>query len=191
MEDSYVEESDRASDNVVEFEGSVSSSSGPPSLPSSSAEDDDDDELTYRKQLIEEEEKVEQMKEQIVEDKKSQKRLKRFCDSEILKRLEAIEEALKSRVPDSSGGCSSRDFSKFAEKLDRRFRQSGPAKKITLPHKMKQEEVAETESDNRSIATDSTRTPVRKIVRAQWTVFPATSTLMQKSRYGWKPRPNQ
>jgi hypothetical protein len=85
--------------------------------------------------------------------------------------LEAIEEALKSRVPDSSGGCSSKDCLEPTKKSDRQFRHSRPAEKFTLPRKRKQEEVAEIESDDCSIATDSTRTLVRKIVRAPWTLI--------------------
>jgi hypothetical protein len=122
MEDSGVEDSDWESDNVVEFEGSVSSSSGPPSLTSTSGNKYEDDETTYRKRFIEDARR----KQQLAEDQKSQKRLKQFCDSETLKRLvaEAIEEAFKSRVPDSSGCCSSKDFVEPAQKSDRRFRQS-------------------------------------------------------------------
>ncbi len=78
---------------------------------------DDYDEITYWKQFIEEEEKAEQSKEPSADDLNSEKQLKRFCNLEILKRLEAIEEALTSRVPDSICGCSSKDFLEPAKKL--------------------------------------------------------------------------
>jgi hypothetical protein len=171
MEDSGVEESDRELDNGVELEGSVTSSDGPPSLRSLSADEYDDDEVTCRKRLIEDEEKAAR---KIAEDKKSQKRLKEFCDSDTLKRLvaEAIQEAFKSRVPNSSGGCSSKDFVEPGQKSDGRFRQSmhAPPEKFTPPRKRKPEQVAETESDECRIASNSTRTPQRKILRAPWTL---------------------
>ncbi len=47
--DSDVEESDWASDNAVEFEGSVASSVGPPSMATSPGDEYEDDETTYRK----------------------------------------------------------------------------------------------------------------------------------------------
>jgi hypothetical protein len=87
----------------------------------------------------------------------------------MLERLQAIEETLKSRVPDSSGGCSSRDFLEHAAKSSRQFRQSGlraPPEKFTPQHKRKVAEVAESESDGDNIATDSTRTQQRKVLRA-------------------------
>ncbi len=90
---------------------------------SSSADEYNDDKVTYRKRFIEDEEKAAR---KIAEDLKSQKRLKEFCNSDTLKRLvaEAIQEAFKSRVPDSSGDCSYKDFVEPAQKSDRRFRQS-------------------------------------------------------------------
>ncbi len=175
---SGVEESDRDSEYGVESEGSVSSSEGPPSLSSSSA--DEEDEATYRKRFIEDEEKkAARRKEQIAEDQKSQKRLKEFCESDTLKRsvAEAIEQAFKSRVPDSSGGCSSKDFVESGRKSDRKFRHSkqAPPEEFTPPRKRKPDLVAETESDECSIATDSTRTPLRKILRALWTLVSSFS----------------
>ncbi len=120
IEDSGVKDSDRESDNAVESEGSGASSSGAPSMTSTSADEYEDDETTYRKRFIENEEKAARRKQQISENQKSQKRLKQFCFSETLKRLvaEAIEEAFKSRVPDSSGGCSCKDFVEPAQKSD-------------------------------------------------------------------------
>ena len=161
---SGVEDSDRDSENGVE---SVISSEGPPSLHSSSA--DGDDEATYRKQFIEDEDKkAARRKEQNAADQKSQKRLKEFCESDTLKRLvaEAIQQAFESRVPDSSGGCSSKDFVDPGRKSDRKFRKQAPPEEFTPPCKRKADLVPETESDDGSIATDSTRTPARKILRA-------------------------
>jgi hypothetical protein len=77
-------------------------------MASTSGDEYEDEEATYRKKNIKDEEKAARRKQQIAVDQNSQKRLKQFCDSEILKRLEAIEEALKSRVSNSSGGCSSK-----------------------------------------------------------------------------------
>jgi hypothetical protein len=140
-------------------------------MTSSSA--DEDDEATYRTRFIEDEEKkAARRKEQIAEDQKSQKRLKEFCESDTLKRLvaEAIEQAFKSRVPDSSGGCSSKDFVEPGRKSDRKFRKQAPPEEFTPPRKRKPDVVPETESDECSIATDSTRTPARKILRAPFTL---------------------
>jgi hypothetical protein len=99
---------------------------------------DEDDETTYRKRFIEDEKKAAQ---KIAEDKKLQKLLREFCDSDTLKRLvaEVIQAAFKSRVPDSSGSCSYRDFVEPAQKSDRRFRQSmhAPPKEFTPPRKRK------------------------------------------------------
>ncbi len=120
-----------------------------------------------------EEKKAARRSQQIAEDQKSQKRLKEFCESDTLKRLvaEAIEQAFKLRVPDSSGGCSSKDFVEPGWKSDRNFRKQAPPEEFTLPRKRKPETVVpETESDECSIATDSTRTPARKILRAPFTL---------------------
>jgi len=166
---SGVEDSDRDSENGVE---SVISSEGPPSLKSSSA-DEEDDEATYRTKFIaDEEKKAARRKEQNAADQKSQKRLKEFCESDTLKRLvaEAIQQAFESRVPDSSGGCSSKDFVDPGRKSDRKFRKQAPPEEFTPPCKRKADLVPETESDDGSIATDSTRTPARKILRAPFTL---------------------
>ena len=80
---------------------------------------DEDDEATYRTRFIEDEEKeAARRKQRIAENHKSQKRLREFCESDTLKRLvaEAIEQAFKSRVSYSSGGCSSKDLVESSRK---------------------------------------------------------------------------
>ncbi len=86
-----------------------------------------------------------------------------------------IEETLKSRVPNSSGGCSSRDFVEPVAKSSWQFTQSGPRaqppENFTPQHKRKVAEVEDTESDDDSIPTDSTKTPQNKILGALWALI--------------------
>ena len=113
--------------------------------------------------------------------------------------MEAIEKTLKSRVPDSSGSCSSRDF-KFlepAKEVGWRFRISDHPvhTKISVcparGSKKKWEKLNLTIAALRLIRPGHCNAKFYVLHGHLFAVFPATSTLMLKSSYGWKTGPKQ